>query len=122
MANASCAGPYLDAVPPNTATAPPVAMVDPGDSVTVYGHWYTSTCNDTGGRDPLEPLAPVHLKLTLPDGTTRDLGSFTPSGLDMGFRAVVRIPRRIPAGLATISDDRENPARYKVQIAGIVPG
>ncbi len=46
----------------------------PGDTITIYGHWYTTTCNDTGGHDPLRPPPLVHLTLRLPGGVVEDLG------------------------------------------------
>src|SRR5262245_58437670 len=48
--SASCVAPYLDAVPPNAPSVAAASPVSPGDSLTFYGHWYTSTCNDTGGH------------------------------------------------------------------------
>ena len=120
-AAASCAAPYLDADPPGTTTsASTVTLVAPGDSVTVFGHWYTSTCNDTGLHDPLEPLPPVHLTLTFPSGRATDLGVFTPSGPDLGFTATFRIPPGTRPGLVRISDDQEHPSVYKVRVADSV--
>lgn len=95
--------------------------MSPADRLTIYGHWYTSTCNDSGGaRDPLQPLPPVHLTLTLPGGRVEPLGEFTPSGPDMGFRALVRIPVATRAGTAKISDDRAPvPAIYRFAVGPI---
>jgi hypothetical protein len=115
--SASCAAPYLDDQPtagPSRSSAP---SVRPGTTITVYGHWYTSTCNDTGGDAPLEPLPPVHLTLTLPDGDVRALGEFSPRGHDMGFSAEVQIPAAMQAGTATVRDDQEHPAAYQFEVA-----
>jgi hypothetical protein len=118
---ASCVGPYLDDQPRvgGRFGAPP-PTVHPGEVLTVYGHWYTSTCNDTGEQDPLQPLPSVRLTLTLPGGDTRRLGRHTPAGPDMGFSVSVRIPARAHNGSATISDDRGGAGRatFKYTIAG----
>src|SRR5690348_14703904 len=66
---ASCIAPYVDDQPPGDPSGQePARVVAPGDSLKLYGHWYTSTCNDTGGASsaPMEPLPPVHVTLTLP--------------------------------------------------------
>ncbi len=89
----------------------------PGDGLVVYGHWYTSTCNDTGRRDPLQPLPPVRLTLTLPGGRVEPAGTFTPAGSDMGFHATVQIPADTRAGTATLSDDHQPPTTYAIQVS-----
>jgi hypothetical protein len=104
-AAASCVGPYLNDQPPKGPFRASAPTVRPGETLTIYGHWYTDTCNDTGGHDPLLPLSPVQLTVALPDGRTEHLGRFTPSGRDMGFAAAVCIPAATPAGTATIRDD-----------------
>jgi hypothetical protein len=71
----------------------------------VYGHWYTSTCDGTGGHESLKPLPPVRLTLTLPGGGVEHLGRFSPGGADMGFATSVRIPSGTRPGTATIRDD-----------------
>jgi hypothetical protein len=93
--------------------------VHPGDVITVYGHWYTITCNDTGQHDPLQPLPAVNLTLTLPSGDTKPLGKYSPAGPDMGFTASVHIPATAPAGIATVSDNRTEtrPATFPFRIA-----
>lgn len=116
--SASCVGPYLDAVPPNTSTVEAAKPVSPGDSLKIYGHWFTSTCNDTGGHDPLKPLPPVHLTLVWPSGAVQRLGEFTPAGDDMGFSLVVHVPDGMPAGIAKVRDDQDYPSTYKFQVAG----
>lgn len=89
----------------------------PGDSLTVYGHWYTSTCNDTGTHDPVRPLPLVHLTLRLPGGKTAHLGPLTPGGRDMGFKVLARIPAAARSGTATIRDDRPPyPADFRFTI------
>lgn len=115
-ASASCAAPYLSDRSPGGPFRGPVPTVSPGGTLTIYGHWYTSTCNDTGGTDPLRPLAPVRLTLTLPGGDTRELGEFSPSGTDMGFSTDVRVPPAAQAGTATVSDDQQHPATYTFRI------
>ena len=105
-------------MPPRAPSVAGASPISPGQSLTVYGHWYTSTCNDTGGHDPLEPLAPVHLTITLPGGSAEDLGEYSPAGQDMGFSVVVRVPVGTPAGIATIRDDQEYPATYRFHIGG----
>ena len=96
------------------AVAP--ATVAPGATVTIHGHWYTSTCNDTGGHDPMVPLPPVHLTLTLPGGQVQQLGEFTPGGASMGFATPVQIPPGTGPGTATVADDRDPQASYEVQV------
>lgn len=116
-ANASCVAPYLNDQPPNRRYRSKAPTVRPGETLTVYGHWYTSTCNDTGTRDPVEPLPPVRLTLTLPGGQTQRLGMFTPAGRDMGFTVPVRIPAATRAGTATTRDDRAPyPASYQFEV------
>lgn len=90
--------------------------MSPGATIKIYGHWYTSTCNDTGGKDPLEPLTPVHLTLMLPGGIPQNLGEFQASGQDMGFSVEVHVPAATRAGAATIRDDRQYPATYNFQV------
>ncbi len=87
-----------------------------GDSVEIYGHWYTSTCNDTCRNDPLVPLPDVELTLTLPGGQPQRLGRFTPAGQDFGFNVTVHIPETARPGTATIKDDRSPPAVYRFQV------
>src|SRR4051812_15048336 len=114
--NASCAAPYLDDQPPGGRNDAPAATADAGQTLTIYGHWYTSTCNDTGGHDPLEPLDPVHLTVTFPGGRTVPLGEFAPKGTDMGFSADVDVPPGTPAGTATVRDDQEGPGTYRFTV------
>jgi hypothetical protein len=90
--------------------------VTPGDTITIYGHWYTSTCNDTGGTDPLKPLSPVHLTLTLPGGDVQDLGVFDPRGEDMGVSTRVLVPEATRAGTATVRDDQQYPVTYRFKV------
>jgi len=114
--SASCIGPYLNDQPPGGPFRPPVRTVNPGGTITIYGHWYTSTCNDTGGNDPLKPLSPVHLTLALPGGDVQDLGVLNPGGGDMGFSTRVRVPSATQAGMATVRDDRQYPATYRFMV------
>ena len=118
-AGASCVAPYLDDQPPTGDAEPaaPAPTVHPGDSLRVYGHWFTSTCNDTGGHDPYEPLPPVHLTVTFPGGATQDLGEASPAGSDMGFSEVVRVPDGTPDGTATVRGDGELPTTYRFPVA-----
>lgn len=90
--------------------------VGPGATITIYGHWYTSTCNDTGGDDPLRPLPPVHLTLSLPGGDAQQLGEFHPSGTDMGFSIGVRVPAEAMSGTATVRDDQRYPATFSFRV------
>jgi hypothetical protein len=114
---ASCVGPYLSDQPPSGSFRGPVPTVDPGATITIYGHWYTSTCNDIGGvDDPLRPLPPVHLTLSLPGGAVEELGEFSPKGQDMGFSTAVHVPAGTPAGTATVSDDQQYQRVYKFKI------
>jgi hypothetical protein len=115
-ASASCVAPYLNDQPPGGPFRGPVATVNPGSTITIYGHWYTSTCNDTGGNDPLRPLSPVHLTLTLPGGDVQELGVFNPSGEDMGFSTRVQVPQATEAGIATVRDDQQHPAIYRFKV------
>lgn len=105
-ANASCAGPLLDAVPPGAPyDRTPGPTVPAGAELTIYGHWFTSTCNDTSNaHDPMRPLPPETLTLTLPGAATPvPLGTFTPSGKDLGFRVTVHVPGDTPAGPAVVA-------------------
>ncbi|MFC7625554.1 hypothetical protein [Microlunatus sp. GCM10028923] len=113
---AGCAAPYLDDQPPGRGQDKPPPTVRPGATVEVYGHWYTSTCNDTGGNDPLKPLPDVELTLTLPGGESRSLGRHRPGGPDMGFKAVVRIPADTRSGTATIKADGSYPAEFRFKV------
>lgn len=116
-AAASCVGPYLDDQPPSGVFGAPIPTVAPGARLIVYGHWYTSTCNDTGGQhDPLVPLPPVRLTLTLPGGSAVDLGRFSPAGDDMGFSTAVQVPADSAAGVAVVRDDRGYGAPYTFQV------
>lgn len=112
----SCVGPYIDNQPPSGTYGAPRPTVDPGATLTLYGHWYTSTCNDTGGNDSPEPLPPTRLTISLPGGSVLRLGPFTPTGKNMGFSAKVQLPAQTPAGTATVSDDRGSTAIYKFTI------
>ena len=114
--SASCVGPYLNDQQPSGLFKGPTPTVRPGTAITIYGHWYTSTCNDTGGQDPLKPLPPVHLTLTLPGGAVKELGEFKAQGQDMGFSIAVDVPPGTSAGTATVRDDRPYPATYKFKI------
>ena len=108
--------PYLNDQPPTGSFGGPVPTVRPGATITIYGHWYTSTCNDTGGEEPLEPLPPVHLTLTLPGGDQQELGEFNPSGQDMGFSIEVHVPAATKAGTATVRDDQQYPSTYRFTV------
>ncbi len=112
----SCVAPYLNDQPPDGVVGGPAPTVSPGGTLTVYGHWYTSTCNDTGQHAPLKALAPVHLTVTLPGGAVEELGEFHPQGNDMGFSTTVRIPVGTPAGPADIHDDRAPEAHFQFAI------
>jgi hypothetical protein len=115
--NASCVSPYLDDQDVHGTYGAPPAAVSPGDALTLYGHWYANTCNDTNhAAADVEPLPPVRLTLRLPDGSTHDLGSQTPAGHDLGFSVNVRVPRSTTAGTATVSDDRTPPAIYRFTV------
>ena len=101
---ASCVGPYLDNQPPSGDYGVPAPTVSPGATLTVYGHWYTSTCDDTGQHDPPVALAPVHLTLVLPDGQRESLGVFSPAGPDMGFTTTLHVPEATSPGTAKVLD------------------
>lgn len=116
-AGASCVSPYLDDQDPHGTYGAPAATATAGGVLTVYGHWYTSTCIDTNhGKDDPEPLRPVRLTLTLPDSSVHDLGSFTPTGEDSGFHVVVRVPRTTVPGSASIRDNREPSAVHRFTV------
>lgn len=113
--NASCVAPFLDSVPPDGPSPSAAPHMAPGSPVTVYGHWYTTTCNDTGGHPPLQPMDPVHLTVTYPSGAVQHVGPFTPHGPDMGFVATIEVPDGTPRGVATIRDDHgDRPYRFEV--------
>jgi hypothetical protein len=114
--SASCVGPYLNDQPPSGPFRAPAPIVSPGDTLTLHGHWYTTTCNDTGGDDPLKPMRPVHLTLTWPGGAVERLGALSPAGVDMGFSATVRVPAGTPAGIARVHDDRPGAPTYRFHI------
>jgi hypothetical protein len=120
-ASASCVGPYLDDQPPSGTFMGPMPTVTPGATITVYGHWYTSTCNDTGGHDPLKPLPPVHLTLAWPDGDEQRLGPFRPGGDDLGFSVAVRVPATTRPGIARLHDDRQPAASFAFKVAARTP-
>jgi hypothetical protein len=112
----SCVGPFLDTIPPDASSVAAEAPVSPGDSLTLYGHGYTTTCNDTGGNDPLQSSAPVHLTVSWPGGDTEQLGTFTPAGDDMGFSVVVQVPVGTPPGVAKIRDDEQDAVTYRFHV------
>lgn len=117
--SASCVAPYVDSTAPDASPASAAGdqgeEVAPGGSITLYAHWYTTTCNDTGGDDPLRPMAPVRLTVTYPSGVVQHLGPFTPASRDMGFSARVDVPDRTPRGVATVRDDQQDrPYRFEV--------
>ncbi len=118
---ASCVGPYLNDQPPSGPFSGQTPTVSPRSAIMIYGHWYTGTCNDTGGHDPLKPLPPVHLTLTLPGGAAEALGEFNAQGPDLGFSTTVEVPAGTPAGTATVRDDQPHPATYTFKI-GQEPG
>jgi hypothetical protein len=115
---ASCIAPYLDDQPPGGRYGAPEPTVAAGTSLTVYGHWYTSTCNDAGQGDPVRALPPVHVSLTLPGGAAREVGTFSPSGQDLGFSFRIHVPADTPPGTATLHDDQEHPATYAFEVSG----
>lgn len=113
--NASCVGPYLDDQPPGGVFGAPAPSIQPGRTVTIYGHRYTPTCNDTSIDDaPVLPLPAVRLTLRLSDHSAVSLGRFAPGGPDLGFKAVVRVPRTAPPGAATVADDLNDSYRFNV--------
>lgn len=114
-ASASCVGPYLDDQPPDGRFGAPTPTVTAGDTLTIHGHFYTETCNDTGGDDPLVPMAPVRLMVALPGGHQLDLGTFTPGGRDMGFSVDVGVPVSTPEGRALVRDDLGH--RYAFEVS-----
>jgi hypothetical protein len=61
----SCVAPYLNDQPPDGPPQGLARTISPGKSLAIYGHWYTTTCNDTGGDDPHQPMPAVHLTLAL---------------------------------------------------------
>lgn len=101
----SCAAPYVDDQPPGGQYDAPRPTVSAGGALTIYGHWYKSTCFDTGQGGVDKPLPPVTLTLTLPDGRSSTLGPFMPGEPDMGFTTIVMIPADATPGTATITDD-----------------
>lgn len=84
--------------------------------MTIYGLWYTTTCDDTGGHGRLNAMPAVHLTLTLPGGAATPLGRFRAHGADMGFSTAVRVPAGTPAGTATIRDDQPQPATFRFTV------
>ena len=117
-ANASCVGPYLDAHPPGERPGGPPPSVRAGGDLTVYGHWFTSTCNDTGqDHEPVRPLPPDTLTLTLPGarpGGSVPLGTFTPEGDELGFAVTIHIPAHTPTGVARVADGEGRTFRFHV--------
>ncbi len=113
---ASCVAPYLNDQPPSGPFSGPTPTVSPGSTITIYGHWYTTTCNDTGGHDPLKPMPPVHVTLTLPGGAVEHGGELHPRGRDMGFSTALEVPAGTPAGTATVRDDQAPPATFTFKI------
>lgn len=118
--NASCVAPYLNDQPPTGSYKSRARTVRPGQTITVYGHWYTATCNDTGSHSQLKPLPPVKLTLILPGGKIEHLGRRRAGGRDMGFSIRVRIPNHTEQGAAKVTDDRKPfPATYKFQVVPV---
>ena len=111
-AAASCVGPYLDDQPPGGTFGGPAPTVRPGDSLEVYGHFYTRTCNDTGQDRPLVALPDVRLTVTFPNGDEVLLGPFTPGGRDMGFAATIEVPSDARAGEVMVTDGRDDPGPF----------
>lgn len=114
--SASCVAPYLSDQAPSGPFRGPTPTVSPGDTIVVHGYWYTNTCNDTGGHDPLQPLPPVHLTLTLPGRGAVDLGAFHPAGPDMGFTTEILVPIGTRAGTGTVRDDQEYPSTFRFKV------
>jgi len=113
----SCVGPYLDDQPPSGSFGSPAPTVRPGQTLTIFGHWYTDTCNDTSAdHAPLEPLSPVRLTLRLPGEAALTLGEFAPEGHDMGFAVPIQIPATASSGIGVVKDDLHH--TYRFSIAG----
>ena len=116
--SASCVAPYLDNQSSGAKPVVTMPTVAPGDRLTIHGHWYASTCNDTGGHAPVEPLGPVRLEVALPGGSVLQLGEITPSGPDLGFSVEIKVPVSTPAGAAEVRDDREVRATFDFVVGG----
>lgn len=115
--DASCVGPYVDDQSPTGTYGAPPPTVSSGGKLRLYGHWYTSTCNDTGGNASLKPLPPVRLTINLPGGSVMHVGPLTPGGKDMGFSTTVQLPAQTPAGTATVNDNLADATTYKFTIS-----
>lgn len=89
--------PQRSASEPFRATTPTVA---PSEGSPSTGTRTPTPANDTGSDEPLAPLRPVLLTLTLPDGTVTELGEFEPHGDDMGFSTRVSVPPGTPLELS----------------------
>jgi hypothetical protein len=122
VSSAGCYGPWLDddavGEPPDGPPSDTVVTISPGETVKVYGHGYTSTCNDTGGDSDLRPLGPVSLTVSLPGGGGLQLGEFTPrvEKTDVGFVVSVSVPGGTPSGAAVVSDDRSPATTYRFTV------
>ena len=113
--NASCVGPYLDAHPPGAGYGGKPPTVHAGSDLTVYGHWFTSTCNDTNqAHDPLRALPPETLTLTLPGAEATPLGTFNPTGEDLGFEVTIHVPPDTPTGRALVTGEDGRTFRFHV--------
>ena len=119
-------GPYLDDQGPGGTYGAPTPTVRAGDRLTLFGHFYASTCHDVvqfradgtrvdDGRR-IVPLPEVHLTVTFADGRVERLGPFTPGGDDFGFAATVQLSDVAVPGTVTVADDRAFPATYRFQI------
>jgi hypothetical protein len=123
-ASGGCSGPWLenDAVgePPVGPISDPVVTVHPGQTLTFYGHGYTSTCDDTDEQGKPQPLGPVQLTVTFPGGEATDLGEYTPrvnkDNTDVGFVANVAVSPGTPNGGALVSDDLSPATKYRFTI------
>lgn len=122
VSSAGCYGPWFDndavGEPPDSPTVDPVVSMSAGETIDLFGHGYTSTCNDTGGHSGLRPLGPVHLTASLPGGSKIQLGEFTPRAekADVGFVVSVTVPAGTPAGTAVLSDDLSPATTYRFTI------
>lgn len=114
---ASCAGPILTTTAGGLpgAALTRVVPVSPGQKLRIYGYGY-QTCHDTNHQPPSQPFR--HLTIFVIQGRSRAAVATADARQPGGrFDVVVRMPRSLHSGAATVRISRlmEAPLRLRVQ-------